>query len=93
MKVKKYQQFHESAAPVSGWEQIGNSLYRKFVFESFAQAWGFITRVIEFSQEAEHHPKITIDYNEVEMWLTTHDRGKVTTKDVELAEEINKIRI
>ena len=93
MKVKKYQQFHESESPVSGWNLENNYLHKSFEFESFPQAWGFINRVIEFAQEAEHHPKILNDYNKVELWLTTHDKGKVTAKDINLAEEINKIRV
>lgn len=93
MRVKKYQQFQESLSKSPGWEMDGDSLYRKFEFEDFSQAWGFITRVVEFAQEADHHPKILNDYNKVELWLTTHDKGKVTSKDLELAEEINKIKI
>ena len=93
MRVKRFQQFSESTSLVPGWNVDEDSLHKSFEFESFAQAWGFINRVIEFAQEADHHPKILNDYNKVELWLTTHDKGKVTAKDINLAEEINKIRI
>lgn len=93
MKVKRYHQFQESISIVPGWSIEGNSLYRKFEFENFSQAWGFLNRVVEFAEEAEHHPKILNDYNKVEIWLTSHDKGTVTSRDVNLAEEINKIRL
>lgn len=93
MRVKGFHQFHELSSPIPNWHLENDSLHRSFEFENFSQAWGFITRVVEFAQEADHHPKILNDYNKVELWLTTHDKGKVTSKDLELAEEINKIKI
>ncbi len=93
MRVKKYKQFKENSSPVEGWNLESKSLHKSFVFDDFSQAWGFVKKVIEFAVEADHHPKILNDFNKVEIWLTTHDEGGVTPKDVALAEEINKIKI
>ena len=93
MRVKAYAKFHESESTVPGWSLEGNSLYRLFLFDSFVQAWGFMNRVVEFAIEADHHPKICNDFNKVEIWLTSHDRGTVTARDIKLAEEINKIKV
>ena len=93
MRVKKYDQFNENSSPVEGWNLEGIFLHRSFVFDDFSQAWGFVKKVIEFAVEADHHPKILNDFNKVEIWLTTHDDEGVTAKDIDLAEEINKIKI
>lgn len=93
MRVKGFKKFQESASPVPGWDLQDNCLYKSFEFEDFAQAWGFLNRVVEFATEADHHPKILNDYNKVDLWLTSHDKGTVTSRDISLAEEINKIRI
>lgn len=93
MRVKKYQQFHTPIASVSGWDQEGDYLHKSFEFENFEQAWGFMNRVVEFAREMNHHPKILNDGAKVELWLTTHDEGTITSKDIALAEEINKIRL
>jgi len=43
-------------------------------------------------EKANHHPELSNVYNKVTIMLTTHDEGnKVTQKDVELAQEIEKI--
>lgn len=93
MRVKKYKQFKETPSPVEGWNYEGKSLHRAFEFEDFSQAWGFVKKVIEFAVEADHHPKILSDFNKVEIWLTSHDEGGVTPRDISLAGEINKIKI
>lgn len=93
MHVKNLSQFEEQNPQVPGWKFKANSLYRKFEFESFSKAWGFVTKVIEFAKEMDHHPKLLSDYTKVEIWLTSHDEGGVSQRDVQLAEEINKIRI
>lgn len=93
MRVKAYAKFLESESPVPGWTMERNCLYRQFQFDSFVQAWGFMNRVVEFAMEADHHPKICNDYDKVEIWLTSHDKGTVTARDINLAEEINKIRV
>lgn len=73
------------------WQTKNNSLYKKFTFKSFGDAFGFISQVAKVAERDNHHPKWTNDYNEVEIWLTTHSAGKVTPKDKKLAEEIDKI--
>jgi 4a-hydroxytetrahydrobiopterin dehydratase len=93
MRVKKYKQFKESSSSVNGWNYEGKSLRRSFQFEDFSQAWGFVKKVMEFAVEVDHHPKILNDFNKVEIWLTSHDEGGVTERDISLAEEINKIKI
>lgn len=93
MRVKRYDQFHNENDIPEGWDREDNALYRIYKFQDFDQSWGFINRVVEFAREVNHHPKITIDGNTVELWLYTHDTGSVTKKDIALAEEINKIRV
>lgn len=74
------------------WENKDNKLYRKFKFEDFSEAVGFINRVALAAEKMDHHPTLTNTYNTVEIWLTTHDEGNtVTEKDKRLSETINKI--
>ena len=51
-----------------------------------------MNRVGEIAERMQHHPDIGIkDYKKVIVSTTTHDEGKVTDKDRELAAEIDKI--
>ena len=73
------------------WEEQNNSLYRKFQFKNFSEAFAFMTRVAMEAEKADHHPKWTNVYNSVEVWLSTHDAGDiVTSKDHALAKKIDE---
>ncbi len=74
------------------WKEENNSLYRKFEFKNFSEAFAFMTRVALAAEKMDHHPRWTNVYNTVEMWLNTHDAGDVVTdKDTKLAATIDKI--
>lgn len=77
---------------VTMWTVHENSLYRRFEFKDFSEAFGFMARVALLAESANHHPKWTNEWNKVEIWLSTHDQGNmVTEKDKKLAREIDKI--
>ena len=74
----------------SEWAEINNTLYKKFLFNDFSEAFGFMTRVALVAQQLNHHPTWTNTWNKVEIWLSTHDAGDVVTdKDRELASKID----
>ncbi len=74
------------------WKEQNNSLYRKFEFADFSEAFAFMTRVALAAEKMNHHPLWTNVYNKVEVWLSTHDAGDVVTeKDQKLAQKIDKI--
>jgi 4a-hydroxytetrahydrobiopterin dehydratase len=74
------------------WEEKDNSLYRKFVFENFSEAFAFMTRVALEAEKMDHHPKWTNVWNTVEVWLNTHSAGdKITEKDRQLSKKIDAL--
>lgn len=74
------------------WEEKDNSLYRKFTFKDFSQAFAFMTRVALEAEKMNHHPLWKNVYNQVEIWLSTHDAGDVVTnKDRQLAMKIDSL--
>ena len=71
------------------WEEKNNTLYRKFEFKDFSQAFGFMTRVALAAEKMDHHPSWTNVYNTVEISLSTHSAGNIVTeKDKKLAQNI-----
>ncbi|MEJ0082019.1 MAG: 4a-hydroxytetrahydrobiopterin dehydratase [Puia sp.] len=52
------------------WEEKENTLYGKFVFKNFSEAFGFMTRVALEAEKMDHHPLWTNVYNQVEIWLS-----------------------
>jgi 4a-hydroxytetrahydrobiopterin dehydratase len=74
------------------WKEENNKLYKKFVFNNFNEAFGFMTTVALMAEKADHHPTWTNTWNTVEIWLTTHDAGNtVTQKDKDLAAAIDSV--
>lgn len=74
------------------WHESDNTLYQKFDFEDFSEAFSFMVRVAMLAESQNHHPTWKNTYNTVEIWLTTHDKGsQVSEKDWQLAKAIDKL--
>jgi 4a-hydroxytetrahydrobiopterin dehydratase len=81
-----------SPVGVGGWEEKNNTLYKKFTFSNFSEAFAFMTRVAIEAEKMDHHPLWTNVYNTVEIWLSTHDAGDVVTeKDLALSKRIDTL--
>ena len=64
---------------------------KEFIFENFDVAWAFMNEVAKIANQLDHHPDWSNVYNKVNITLSTHDEGKVTEKDTELALNIDLI--
>lgn len=74
------------------WTETNNTLYKKFEFADFSEAFAFMTRVAMEAEKMNHHPLWTNVWNKVEIWLSTHDAGNIVTeKDKKLAGKIDKL--
>jgi 4a-hydroxytetrahydrobiopterin dehydratase len=74
------------------WKEENNTLYKKFEFKNFSEAFAFMTKVAAEAEEMDHHPTWKNTYNKVEIWLSTHDAGDIVTdKDRKLADIIDKL--
>ncbi len=74
------------------WKEKENTLYKKFEFKNFSEAFGFMTRVALAAEKMDHHPLWTNVYNKVEIWLNTQDAGDtVTEKDWKLSVKIDAL--
>jgi 4a-hydroxytetrahydrobiopterin dehydratase len=74
------------------WQEQNNSLYKKFEFNSFSEAFAFMTRVALAAEKMDHHPKWTNEYNKVEIRLSSHDAGNtITERDYKLSKIIDAL--
>jgi len=74
------------------WTEEKNTLYKKFEFNNFSEAFAFMTRVALAAEKMDHHPTWKNTYNKIEIWLSTHDTGDtVTAKDHKLAGIIDSL--
>jgi len=79
--------------PPTGWALAADqkSIAQSFIFKDFAAAFAFMTRVALLAEKADHHPDWSNSYNRVEISLSTHSAGRVTGKDIALAEAISAL--
>jgi 4a-hydroxytetrahydrobiopterin dehydratase len=82
----------EALASLSSWTQAPgrDAIQKTFRFKTFNQAWGFMTRVALAAEAMDHHPEWFNVYNRVEVTLSTHDAGGLTSLDVDLAKRMDR---
>ena len=75
------------------WRAVeGREALRKiWKFKSFSEAWGFMSRVALAAEKLNHHPEWSNVYNVVDVTLTTHDAGGLSTLDLALAGRLDQI--
>lgn len=85
------EQVQDGLKALTGWKKNGDKLYQSFKFDDFVAAFGFMSRVALYAEKADHHPEWSNVYNTVEIWLTSHDVGGISERDLKLAQQINAL--
>jgi 4a-hydroxytetrahydrobiopterin dehydratase len=81
----------EEIKNLPGWSIKDEKLHKDFEFESFNQAFGFMTRAAMEIEKMNHHPEWFNVYNRLSVDLTTHDAGGITENDIQLAKILNSL--
>jgi 4a-hydroxytetrahydrobiopterin dehydratase len=74
-----------------GWALRRGHLHRRFRFRDFSEAFGFMARAALEAEKLGHHPDWKNSWNVVDVELTTHAAGGLTSKDVALARALSEI--
>ena len=85
------QELNLALESLMGWQVVNGKLHRQLQFQSFVEAFGFMSSVAIAAEEMGHHPEWCNVYNRVTIDLTTHEAGGITALDVELAHKIDAI--
>ena len=77
---------------LSGWKLIKgrNAITKTFKFKNFTEAFGWMTSMALYAEKKDHHPEWFNVYSTVEVTLSTHDAGGVTSLDLDMAREMNQ---
>lgn len=85
-------QISPALGKLPGWAFQREALAKTYTFDSFREAMSFMVRVAFEAEAMNHHPEWKNIYNKVVIRLNTHDAGgKVTAKDVKLAQRIEAL--
>ncbi|MEM9576372.1 MAG: 4a-hydroxytetrahydrobiopterin dehydratase [Pseudomonadota bacterium] len=77
----------------AGWELVEDrdAICKTFVFANFVDAFGWMTRVAIWAEKWNHHPEWDNVYKTVNVVLTTHDVGGLSTLDAKLARKMDSL--
>ena len=75
---------------LEGWIYKKKAISKTFEFSSYLSGLNFLKKIASLAEELNHHPEITLTWCKVHIFLTTHDKGDVTEKDIELAKLCDK---
>jgi len=82
--TEKMQQFPD-------WEYAENAIHTTIEFKDFKDCFSLMTRIAFEAERLEHHPDWSNVYNRLNISLTTHDAGGVTSNDFDLAAIIDAL--
>jgi len=77
----------------TGWQMVDgrDALTKTFTFDSFVDAFGWMTRAAIWAEKWDHHPEWSNIYNQVTVVLTTHDVEGVSALDAKLARKFDSL--
>ena len=75
----------------AGWVAVGGAIEKVFRFRDFDEAWDFMARVADVARRRDHHPDWSNSWSTVTISLTSHDVGRLTSRDTSMAAEIDAL--
>ncbi|MCJ7871098.1 4a-hydroxytetrahydrobiopterin dehydratase [Marinovum sp. 2_MG-2023] len=68
-----------------------DAISKRYDFKDFITAFGWMTQVAIYAEKWNHHPEWRNVYKTVNVTLTTHDLGGLSTADVKLARKMEQL--
>ena len=82
---------HEAMAAHPHWSVEGGALQRSVQAPTFLDGINLVVQVAREAEERDHHPDIDIRWRTLTFRCVTHSAGGVTTRDIALANRIDRI--
>ena len=74
-----------------GWDYAHKKISKSFSFDVYMEGIEFVQKLAVLAETQNHHPDINIGWCKVDISITSHDLGGVSTKCVNLALGIDSI--
>jgi len=75
---------------LNDWVLNDNQITKVYKLDSFMEVMSLANLVSDKSEQIDHHPKMIIDFNQIEFLITTHSEGGITNLDFILASFIEE---
>jgi 4a-hydroxytetrahydrobiopterin dehydratase len=84
-------QVEAQLAATQGWALADGQIVRKVTKKDFGDALRYVNAVGYLAEKANHHPDITISWNQVTLSIVSHSAGGLTDQDFALARSVNSL--
>jgi len=84
-------EIQEKLSALNEWEFKDNTIRKTFTFETYMESIGFINRLAEIAEEANHHPDMVVGWCRIDVAFTSHDQGGVTLACIEMAKKAESV--
>ncbi len=77
----------------TGWSMVEgrDAIHKTFDFKDFTEAFSWMTRAALWAEKWDHHPEWSNVYKTVEVTLSTHDVGGLSSLDAKLARKFDSL--
>lgn len=83
----------QSLKKLKDWKLKGNSIVKSFKTKGFPQTMGLATSIGALCQAHDHHPDfLTMKYDSIEVSFSSHDVKGLSSRDIKIAKEIDKLK-
>jgi 4a-hydroxytetrahydrobiopterin dehydratase len=81
----------ENLAELDGWTREGEAIAKSYDRGDFTGSVKFVESIVEPAEGMNHHPDLSISWNEVKVAISTHSEGGLTANDFALARAIDDL--
>ncbi|HYS20138.1 MAG TPA: 4a-hydroxytetrahydrobiopterin dehydratase [Gemmatimonadales bacterium] len=76
-----------------GWRHEGGAIRRTYKTDGWPTTLMLVNAIGFYAEAADHHPDLQVSWGSVTVALNTHSAGGITTKDIELARQIEQVAL
>ena len=75
----------------SNCKEVNNNLTKTYYFKNYKEVMLFVDSVMKIADKQNHHPDMTVHYDNVKLSITDHDKGGVSEKCYKFTNAVDKI--
>lgn len=76
---------------LEGWSREGDAIVKTYRFRNYHETMAFVNATAWISHRQDHHPDLTVGYNQCTVTYTTHSAGGLSAKDFECATKVDAL--
>ncbi|MBI4995313.1 MAG: 4a-hydroxytetrahydrobiopterin dehydratase [Rhodocyclales bacterium] len=81
----------ERMKDLEGWSRDDDTIVKTYRFANYHETMAFVNATAWISHRSDHHPDLTVGYNQCTVAYTTHSAGGLSRKDFDCAAKVDAL--